>query len=135
MNAAGAGPSGGDLPHVAAGASTASPSHPGRIVIHPRVMAKISEQVAASTLRVDRRSVTVQLTETRGGMAVTVSSPLPVPDLDDIAAIQAGATVLERVAAIQGELQETIATVTGTRVTRVNVNITGALIAQKRRVR
>ncbi len=135
MAAAGAGRLGGDVHPVAAPDTAEAPSLPGRIVIPERVLAKVSEQAAATILGVDRRAVKVQLGQARGGMAVSVSSPLPVPDLDDTAAIRAGATVLERLAAMQAEVRDVITALTGTEVARVNITITGAVIAQKPRVR
>ena len=131
MDAAGAGRVGGDPRQVAAEV----PAHPGRITIDERVLEKVAREATATTLKVDRGEVSVGVSEARGGLAVNVSAPLPVPDLDDTAAIHAGTPVLERVAAIQIELRDRIAHVTGREVTRVNISITGAVIAEQKRIK
>lgn len=77
----------------------------------------------------------VDVAEARGGMTVTIRTPLPIPNLDDTAAITAGAPVLERVARIQELLRDRIGQITGHEVTRVNITITGAVIADQKRVR
>ena len=131
MDAAEASRVGGEPRRVAAEV----PSHPGRITINERVLEKVAKETTATALRVDRADVSVGVSETRGGLAVSVSSPLPVPNLDDTAAIQAGIPVLERVAAIQTELRDRISHVIGREVIRVNISITGAVIARQKRVK
>lgn len=136
MSAAGAGQAGGDLTRVAAGASHDASPYPGRITIKERVLVKVAEEATATTLRVDRGDVSVGVSEARGGIALTIRTPLPIPHLDDTAAIHAGAPVLERVQTAQEQLRDRIAHVTGREVTRVNITITGAVIAeQKKRVK
>lgn len=130
MIAAGAGRADGVLDRVHA----AAPTRPGRIVIKERVLVKVVEEATADALRVDRGDVSVGVSEERGGMAVTISTPLPVPELDDVAAIQAGAPVLERVEAIQAQLRDRIGQLIGRDVTRINMTITGAAIAERKRV-
>lgn len=129
MVAAGAGHPGGDPQRVAAGAA------PGRITVKERVLVKIAEETAATTLKVDRSDVNIDVAEARGGMAVTIRAPLPIPNLEDTAAIAAGPPVLQRVAGIQEQLRDRIGRITGREVTRVNVTITGAVIAEQKRVR
>ena len=126
---------GGDSQRIAAVTTDDAPTHRGRIVIQDRVLEKVSEQATATTVGVDRRDVSVRVSEAHGGISATISCPLSVPDLDDTAAIESGTSVLERVAAAQTELRDRIAQLTGSKVTRVNITITGAVIAQKKRVR
>ena len=135
MGAPGAGRDGGDPQRGAAGAPNAIPAHPGRITVKDRVLIKISEEATATILKVDRGEVKVDVAEARGGMTVTIRTPLPIPNLDDTAAITAGAPVLERVARIQELLRDRIGQITGHEVTRVNITITGAVIAEQKRVR
>ena len=111
------------------------PSHPGRIDIEERVLVKVAREVSADTVGVDRGQVSVDVAESRGGIAVRVSTPLPIPALDDTVAIQAGKPVLERVASIQHEVRDRLAHLIGRDVVRVNVTVTGAVIAQKKRVK
>jgi len=111
------------------------PSHPGRIDIAEGVLVKVAREVSADTVGVDRGQVSVDVAESHGGIAVRISTPLPIPALDDTIAIQAGEPVLERVASIQHELRDRLAHVIGRDVVRVNITVTGAVIAQKKRVK
>lgn len=112
-----------------------STSHPGRIDIAEGVLVKVAREVSADTVGVDRGQVSVAVAESRGGIAVRVSTPLPIPALDDTAAIQAAEPVLVRVASIQYEIRDRLALVIGRDVVRVNITVTGAVIAQKKRVK
>jgi uncharacterized alkaline shock family protein YloU len=129
------GPSGGYSERVAAATTEDAATHRGRIIIQDRVLERVSEQATATILGVDRRDVSVRVSEAHGGIAAAISCPFPVPDLDDTAEIKSGTSVLERAAAAQTELRERIAQLTGKAVTRVNITITGAVIARKKRVR
>ncbi|GAA1634834.1 hypothetical protein [Microbacterium flavum] len=135
MVAAGAGHPGVDPQRVPAGAAPAGQSYPGRITVKDRVLVKIAEETTAATLKVDRGDVNVDVAEARGGMAVTIRTPLPVPNLEDTNAIRAGTPVLDRVARVQEQLRDRIGHIAGREVTRVNVTITGAVIAEQKRVR
>lgn len=123
---------------LAAGARIDDPAAPavaGRIEVRDRVIEKIVHEAAATTIGVDRGAVKVAVSDWRGGYALRVQTPLPIPDLEDTEAIRAGATVLDRVAEIQRRLQEQLAQVTGRDITRVAVVVTGATIPKRRRVR
>lgn len=136
MSTAGAGRIGGGLSQVAAAAPERElDSYAGRIVVQPRVLEKIAQESSASVVGVERGSISVEVSEGSRGMAVRVSTPLPVPDLEDTDAIRAGETVLARVARIQEEVRDRVAHLAGRDVSRVDVTITGAVIAQKRRVK
>lgn len=123
---------GGSLSRVAA---EPPPRFPGRIDIEERVLVKVAREVSADTVGVDRGQVSVDVAESRGGIAVRVSTPLPIPALDDTMAIRAGKPVLERLASIQHELRDRLAHVIGRDVVRVDITVTGAIIAQRKRVR
>ena len=123
---------------TAAGVPTlvpAAPAVPGRIEVRDRVIEKVVHEASASTIGVDRGAVKVDVTDWRGGYAIRVQTPLPIPDLEDTEAIRAGSTVLDRVADVQQRLQDQLARVTGREITRVAVVITGATTPQRRRVR
>ncbi|MFD4420237.1 hypothetical protein ACFWN7_01885 [Agromyces sp. NPDC058484] len=116
-------------------AAVDEPLHPGRIDIRERVLVKVTQEAAATVIGVDRGDVSVDVGQFGHGIAVRIASPLPIPDLDDTAAIQSGMPVLDRVAAIQQQLRDRISHLLGRDVMRVNVTVTGAVIAEKRRVR
>ncbi|MGZ8804873.1 MAG: hypothetical protein ACXWZG_06185, partial [Microbacterium sp.] len=96
---------------------------------------KIARETAVGALGIVRSDISIDLNEGSRGVAVRVTAPLPVPDLDDTEAIQAGEPVLDRVARIQAELRERIAHLIGRDVSRVDFTVTGAVIAQKKRVK
>lgn len=111
------------------------PTHPGRIVVAERALVKVARQASADAVGVDRGQVSVQVAESRGGIAVRISTPLPIPALDDTIAIRAGEPVLDRAASIQHELRDRLAYLIGRDVVRVDITVTGAVVAQRKRVR
>ncbi|WP_157009079.1 hypothetical protein [Agromyces laixinhei] len=116
-------------------AATDEPLHPGRIDVRERVLVKVAQEAAATVIGVDRGEVSVDVGQYGRGVAVRIATPLPIPDLDDTAAIEAGEPVLDRVATIQQRLRDRISHVLGREVVRVNITVTGAVIAEQRRVR
>lgn len=127
---------GGGFPRAAAASATESTSmDAGRIVVHPRVLEKVAQEAAASAFQVERSGISVDVSEGSRGVALRVATPLPVPDLDDTTAIASGEPVLARVAVIQEELTAQVAHLIGRDVSRVDVIVTGAVIARKRRVK
>lgn len=117
------------------GGATGAPDLPGRIDIAPRVLTKVTREASAAAIGVPRDDVSVDVSDFRDGMAVRVSAPLPIPDLNDTAAVSAAAPVLERAAQLQGDLRDRLSGMLGREVVRVNLVITGATTPPKRRVR
>jgi len=68
-------------------------------------------------------------------MALKVSSPLPVPDLDDADAVRSTTPVLERAAQMQEQLRERLTHLLGRDIARIDVTVTGARIPERKRVR
>lgn len=122
---------GGDLSGVATGGAPV----PGRIVVKERVYRTVTEQTSATLIGVPRGDVKVDVTEHTGGLAVRIATPLPIPDLDDTAAIALTVPVLDRSRELQEQLQQRLTTVLGREVTRINLTITGATTPVRRRVR
>ena len=114
----------------------AAPSAPaGRISVRDRVIEKIVHRASADAIGVESGEVKVEVSEWRGGYAVRVRTPLPIPDLDDTEAIASGSSVIERVTALQQQLKGHLAHVTGRDITRLAVVVTGAVVPPRRRVR
>lgn len=111
------------------------PLHPGRNTISDGVILKVVEQASASALGVPRATVSARVSATARGMAVTIAAPLPVPSLDDTAAVRAAGSALDRVRDIQTGLLQELGRITGRPVTRLNITINGALMRSKRRVK
>lgn len=118
-----------------AAAAAPLPTHPGRIVVAQRVLAKVAQEASADTVGVERGQVSVDVAESRGGIAVRISTPLPIPALDDTTAIRTGEPVMDRVSSLQQQLRDRLAHLIGRDVVRVDVIVTGAVVAQRKRVR
>lgn len=81
------------------------------------------------------RATRARAAEWGGGLAVRIAAKLPVPDLSDLEAIEAEVPVLERLRALQAELAEEFARLTGRDIRRVSFTVTGAIIPKRKRVR
>lgn len=126
IGSAGGGPS---------GVATGETAYPGRIDVKERAVRKVAEEASARTVGVDRGDISVEVSEYGGGIALRLATPLPIPDLNDPAAVTSAVPVLERVANLQSELQSTLARLIGREVTRINITITGAIVPPRRRVK
>ncbi|WP_405373106.1 MULTISPECIES: hypothetical protein [unclassified Microbacterium] len=115
---------------VAAGDTVA-----GRTEVKERVLVKIAEQAAATAIGVPRGDVSVDVADHRGGMAITLRSPLPIPPLDDDDALRDVVPVLERAASLQEQIRAHLAGVLGRDIVRVDLTVTGARIPERKRVR
>jgi len=108
---------------------------PGNVRVHERVIDKVVREASAVAIGVSRDEVTVEAAEWGGGLAVRIAAKLPVPDLSDLEAIDAAVPVLERVRALQAELADEFARLTGRDIHRVSFTVTGAIIPKRKRVR
>jgi hypothetical protein len=118
-----------------AGVAAGGDAVPGRIDVRERVYRTVTEQASATLIGVPRGDVKVDVAEHPGGIAVRIATPLPVPDLDDTAAIAQSMPVLDRARQLQEQLQQSLSRMLGREVTRINLTITGATIPERRRVR
>jgi hypothetical protein len=107
----------------------------GRTDVAERVLVGIARAVSADVIGVPRIEVSVGVADRRDGMALRVSSPLPVPDLDDAAALRTAVPVLERAAQMQEQLRERLTHLLGRDIVRVDITVTGARMPERRRVR
>lgn len=128
------GATGGGPTRVAAG-ETGENAARGRIDVRERVLVKVTQEASAATIGVARSAVSADVADYRDGIVVRLSSPLPIPDLDDTDAVRATPPVLERTAALQQTLQQRLTTLLGREVLKINLTITGASIPERRRVR
>lgn len=107
----------------------------GSVHVRERVLDKLARQVSAVTIGVPRGDVDVEVIELGGGLAVRVAARLPIPDLEDTEAIRADPTVLERLRGMQSTLARDLGRLTGRKVRRVSLTVTGAVVPDRRRVR
>lgn len=115
-------------------ATTGEVPVPGRIDVKERVYRTVTEQASATLIGVPRGDVKVDVTEHPGGIAVRIATPLPIPDLDDTAAIAQTVPVLDQARDLQEQLQQRLTTLLGRDVNRINLTITGATTPVRRRV-
>jgi len=107
----------------------------GRVDVRERVVRKVSEQIASQVIGVNVDRVTVAASDYRDGVAVRIDTPMPIPPLDDTAAVHAAGAVIDTVREMQRRVQEQLAQVLGKPVTRVDITVSGATTPVKRRVR
>lgn len=123
-------------PHGTVGADPARAALvPGRVEVRDRVYRTVVEQTSATLIGVPRSDVKIDVAEHSRGLAVRIASPLPVPRLDDTAAISQAPPVLVRARELQEQLQDRLTGILGREVTRITLTITGATIPQRGRVR
>lgn len=122
-------------PGVGSRSAVAGPGLPaGRVNIADRVLQKTAERAAADIIGVDAKSVRVEIVAARDTAAVRVSTPFPVPRLDDTEAVRAATPVLEAATAAQSEIRSRLAHLFGREISRVDLTISGATLPQRKRV-
>lgn len=122
-------------PGVGNRTTVAGPGLPaGRVNIADRVLQKTAERAAADIVGVDAKNVHVEIVSSRDSAVVRVSTPFPVPRLDDTEAVRAATPVLDAARAAQGELRTRLTRLFGREVSRVDMTITGASAPQRKRV-
>ena len=122
-------------PGVGNRTTVAGPGLPaGRVNIADRVLQKTAERAAADIVGVDAKNVQVEIVSSRDSAVVRVSTPFPVPRLDDTEAVRAATPVLDAARAAQGELRTRLTRLFGREVSRVDLTITGASAPQRKRV-
>ena len=107
----------------------------GRIHIRERVIEKVAREASAVVVGVSRDDVGIDIMQWGGGLAVRVEAKLPIPDLANTEAVRAETPVLDRVRAMQSQLAEDVARLTGREVRRVSFTVTGAIAPERKRVR
>ncbi|MDZ5144953.1 MULTISPECIES: Asp23/Gls24 family envelope stress response protein [Microbacterium] len=122
-------------PGVGNRTTVAGPGLPaGRVSISDRVLQKTAERAAADIVGVDAKSVRVEIVSARDTAAVRVTTPFPVPRLDDTEAVRAATPVLEAARVAQTELRSRLTHLFGREISRVDLTISGATAPQRKRV-
>ncbi|PTT13745.1 hypothetical protein DBR36_16700 [Microbacterium sp. HMWF026] len=122
-------------PGVGNRTAVAGPGLPaGHVNIADRVLQKTAERAAADIIGVDAKSVRVEIVAARDTAAVRVSTPFPVPRLDDTEAVRSATPVLEAATAAQSEIRSRLAHLFGREISRVDLTISGATLPQRKRV-
>ncbi len=122
-------------PGVGSRSAVAGPGLPaGRVSIADRVLQKTAERAAADVVGVDAKNVRVEIVSARDTAAVRVTTPFPVPRLDDTEAVRAATPVLEAARVAQTELRSRLTHLFGREISRVDLTISGASAPQRKRV-
>ena len=120
---------------LAAGSPTTAAGLPaGHVTVADRVLQKTAERAAAEIIGVDAKNVRVEIVSARDTAAVRVTTPFPVPRLDDAAAVQAATPVLDAARAAQSELRTRLTRLFGREISRVDLTISGASAPHRKRV-
>lgn len=107
----------------------------GRTDVKERVLQKIIREASATAIGVPRDSVHADVSDFRSGLFVRLSTPLPVPHLGDLGAVDASTSVVERATRLQSDLRRTFTDLLGREVDRIDLVVTGAVTPARRRVR
>lgn len=107
----------------------------GRIDVKERVLVKVVQEASSAVIGVPRSDVSVDVADYRDGIVLRLTTPLPIPSLDDTDAIRAAVPVLERAAQLQNELSHRLRRLLGREIVKINLTITGATIPERRRVK
>ncbi|KQR21863.1 hypothetical protein ASF76_15915, partial [Microbacterium sp. Leaf151] len=91
---------------------------PGRVEVADRVLEKTAQRVAAEVIGVDAKNVHVEIVSARDTAAVRVTSPFPVPRLDDTEAVRRATPVLEAARTAQSELRSRLTRLFGREISR-----------------
>lgn len=118
---------------------SAGPDQRGRTRITSRALDRIVTRVTADAFGVDPRQVVLDIEDARGDLSLRVRTPLRVPALDEIArdpatVTRGGGPILDRANQARESIRERVASITGSTVSRVILEITGADITPQRRV-
>ncbi|WP_440708275.1 hypothetical protein [Herbiconiux sp. YIM B11900] len=123
---------------VAAGSP--SPSQRGRNRITSKALNRVVAAVTADALGVAPKRVGVDLSDEKGLLVLTVTTPIRVVSLARVHSgsgviDRAGGTVLDRAARAQETIRDRVAAITGSAIGRVVVRLSAADIQEEERVR
>ncbi|GLK17799.1 hypothetical protein [Herbiconiux flava] len=119
--------------------ATAGTVRRGRNRIASKALNRVVAAVTAEALGVSASKVGVDLADSRGLLALTVSTPIRVVALSRVerepsSVIRSGGPILDRVAAAQETIRTRVQQLTGSSIARVTVKVTGIDIRTEERV-
>ncbi|WP_035771969.1 hypothetical protein [Arthrobacter sp. Br18] len=112
----------------------------GHTRITTQALTSTARAVAAETLRVPAADVRASFSDEAGLLALHLGLPLSIPPLASVAAdpslVEAfGGSLAHRAQSAQALILERIQQLTGARLSRVDLRVTGLSVARERRVR
>ena len=121
---------------------TAAAAAPQRLAGHNRIstqaLTSTACAVAAEVLRVPVREVRASWFDDDGLLALSLATPIAIPSLHRVAADPAavemfGGSVEDRVHRAKGVILERVAQLSGSRLSRVDIRVTGARVSERGR--
>ena len=105
-----------------------------------KALTRLASAVAGDALGVDAGSVSVDLDDHNGQLALRVKTPIRVPSLARIreqpsALERSGGPLLERVETAKTTIRDRVQTLSGSQVSLVTIRVTGLNIKAEERVR
>jgi hypothetical protein len=113
-------------------AVTADDALHGRNTITSRAVRRVVSAVTAEQLGVTARDISVDLSDDRGSLTVTARTPIHVSPLGT--GSTADGTILERLSRAQTTIRERCLTLTGSTIARVDLQVTGVQLRERRRL-
>lgn len=123
---------------------TAAPAAPERLTGHNRIstqaLTSTACAVAADVLHVPVREIRASWSDDAGLLALSLALPIGVPSLHRVAADPAavavfGGSVEDRVHRAKGVILERVTRLSGSRLSRVDIRVTGARVSDGGRAR
>ena len=125
--------------------STTAPAVRGQVLsghnrISTQALTSLAKAAAAASLGVDAQDVRADWTDDDGLLALSLVTPISVPPLKavvlDPARVQAfGGSIWDRTVQAKARILETVTELSGARLSRVDIRISGASISEGGRVR
>ena len=124
----------------AAAAAPRGTARRGTTRLTAKALTRLASAVTGDALGVDAGSVSVDLEDHRGSLALRISTPIRVPSLERIRSQEAsiersGGPILARVEQAKGEIRDRFQSLTDSRVERVMLRVTSLNIRAEERVR
>ena len=122
---------------MSAPGTPAAPHFSGHNRITTQALISTAQAAAAEQLGVPAAQVRAAYVDDGGLLALELSLPVPIPPLARVAADPGvldpfDGSVLERVRRAKGGILETVALLSGARLSRVDIRVTGITLAQGR---
>ncbi|GAA4266249.1 hypothetical protein [Frondihabitans peucedani] len=105
----------------------------GRTQISSRAVRRIVSAVTADALSVSASDVSVELADDDGSLGVRARTPIHIRPLGDVGRRSTG-TLIERLTAAQTSIRERCLELTGSSIGRVDLQVTGVELRERKRV-
>lgn len=112
----------------------------GHTRISTVALTSLARMAAAEVLQVPAASVRVTWSDDAGSLALSLSSPMGAPSLQAAAADPAcversGGSIIDRSLAAKDSILSNVEKLSGSKISRVDIRISGLLVRDERRVR